>query len=282
MTVRDDELRLTTGAPDRVAYATGVLLDAQDFQAEQLYHRGRLARALSLLFGDGTVAGLEAVVAAGAPARLTVRAGLAIDRVGRLVEVPSDVCLSLDRWYAGQTAGTLDAAMHESAGGVVADVFVRFAVCERGLTPSFAAGPFDATDAVQPSRLRDGYEIRLLPRPEDDLDTRVPPPVWPPIADGTPAERQATLRAQVFGAWAARELGATADDDLRHQLPARPEHLANQDTTAVFLARVTIPAARAVAGQKPVRTGAAPTVRNDDRRFVYAPAALARLAGVVP
>jgi len=45
--------------PDRVNYVTGVLLGAEDFQAEQDYHRGRLARALAYAMGHGTLAGLE-------------------------------------------------------------------------------------------------------------------------------------------------------------------------------------------------------------------------------
>ena len=45
--------------PERAAYATGMLLDAQDFIDEQTYHRGRLARALAFLAGGGTLAGLE-------------------------------------------------------------------------------------------------------------------------------------------------------------------------------------------------------------------------------
>ena len=43
---------------ERPAYATGMLLDAQDFADEQAYHRGRLARALLFLAGSGTLAGL--------------------------------------------------------------------------------------------------------------------------------------------------------------------------------------------------------------------------------
>ena len=44
--------------PERAAYATGMLLDAQDFADEQTYHRGRLARALLFGVGSGTLAGL--------------------------------------------------------------------------------------------------------------------------------------------------------------------------------------------------------------------------------
>ena len=41
-------------APERVNYATGVLLQAEDFRDEQTYHRGRLATALRHLVGFGT------------------------------------------------------------------------------------------------------------------------------------------------------------------------------------------------------------------------------------
>ena len=47
--------------PERVNYATGVLLDATDFRDEQTYHRSRLARAFRYLVGFGTVAGLRVV-----------------------------------------------------------------------------------------------------------------------------------------------------------------------------------------------------------------------------
>ena len=46
-------------AAERPSYATGILLDAQDFTDEQTYHRGRLARALASLTGGGTLAGLR-------------------------------------------------------------------------------------------------------------------------------------------------------------------------------------------------------------------------------
>ena len=42
---RIDPLKAKQQPPDRVFYATGVLLDAEDFSAEQTYHRAQLARA---------------------------------------------------------------------------------------------------------------------------------------------------------------------------------------------------------------------------------------------
>ena len=47
MSTRTDPLMDAELRPDRLHFATGVMLDREDFQAEQLYHRGRLARALA-------------------------------------------------------------------------------------------------------------------------------------------------------------------------------------------------------------------------------------------
>jgi hypothetical protein len=47
----------------RVFYSTGRMLGVEDFQAEQDYHRGRLARALLALNGAGTVIGLNVATA---------------------------------------------------------------------------------------------------------------------------------------------------------------------------------------------------------------------------
>src|SRR5580704_5873316 len=49
----------TPPAPNRVYYSLGRMLGVEDFQADQDYHRGRLARALLQLCGTGTVAGLN-------------------------------------------------------------------------------------------------------------------------------------------------------------------------------------------------------------------------------
>src|SRR5262245_25949839 len=158
---------------DRPAFATGMLLDAQDFTDEQTYHRGRLARAMMLIAGGGTLAGLRVThqTAQAAtpttperPEEIRVEPGLAVDRLGRLVEVPRPCCLRVARWWQGTEADSLQQAAYTSftnllsaravtgvtlpARGVVADVYLRFAACPRGLTPAFAGGPFDALNAV--------------------------------------------------------------------------------------------------------------------------------------
>jgi hypothetical protein len=278
------------GVLDRVFYATGILLAADDFDAEQTYHRGRLARALGYLHGSGTVAGLRVVVAPalapgadpafpqGREEELRIEPGLAVDRLGRLIEMPRAACLRLDRWYQAEEVDRLRTALH--AGGVIVDVFLRYVTCDRGKTPAFAAGPFDALDAVQPSRLRDAYELTLVPRAEAS------PPLpetgalgAPPLPPGDVDARRAALHEAIFTGW--RE--GTDQWTDRGPAPLR-EHAAGQDPTALFLARLLLPATPApTVDERPLRTaGAVVSVDNESRRFVYSVVALARWLGITP
>lgn len=297
------------GWPDatRPHYATGMLLDASDFADEQTYHRNRLARALAFvsgagarrlpagldadnagaagLFAGGTLAGLRVrqVPAAGdAVEEVRVAPGLAIDRLGRLVELPRPVCLRLTRWFDAELMrddgddlrrAALDdaqrfASARLSADGpalparaVIADIFVRFVTCRQALTPAFASGPFDALDAVQTSRLRDAFEVHLVLRGDglDDDFNGLPQPDRD-FSALTPAERRDALHDAVLDGWPdiAGNSGAAGE------LPAPPGHPPGLDATAVFLARVFVPVA---AGDPPARSGDA-IVDNGGRRVL--------------
>jgi len=298
---RVDPLKARQQPPDRLFYATGVLLDAEDFTAEQTYHRGQLARALAHLHGSGTAAGLRVTWAKASPdpnapdareEELRVEPGVAIDRLGRLVEVPRTACIRLNRWFdneGAQRADDLKQALYigaeaaevseeDGAGavvgtprvdGVVADLFIRFVVCERGKTPAFASGPFDALDAVEPSRLRDGYELKLLLRKERPLP--IPERIWPTDAK--------LLHKAIFDAWhnTTDRTEIQGQKDASDLNPLR-EHAEGQDTSFVFLARVVLPA-EAVLG-KPQRKADDVRIDNHLRPFVYTAAALARLTGL--
>jgi hypothetical protein len=260
-------------SPDRLYYAEGVLLGAADFSDEQNYHRGRLARALSFLAGSGTVAGLRVEYKGlqGANEEIVVHAGLAVDRLGRIIELPRDACIRLDNWYRTQTATDLTEGFHATNGGVIADVFIRFVECERGKTPAFAAGPFDATDYVTPSRLRDAYQLDLVIRKE--ANPALPKNSLPDLAaEQDPAKRRAALHQMIFDGWEAPE----RQRDQKGLVPLA-EHIKEQNTTAVFLARLVIPAA---AGNPPARTAQPVTVDNDSRAFAYSLGGVARWLGI--
>ncbi len=279
----------------RPAYATGILLDAQDFTAEQTYHRARLARALAFLAGGGTLAGLRVrhVPGSGSQAEeIQVDAGLAADRLGRLVEILRPACLRLARWFDALPADErtlssydnlsrfasqrlLDAATPLPARALVADVFVRFAACEVGLTPSFAQGPYDALNAVATASLRDAYELRLVARQSLALDNRgLPqPPGAPAVAGADPvARRNAMLDAVIVDGYGG--IGRPGGSGELGAVPGLPSGL---DGSAVFLARVFIPVDNAT---PPARTADAPLVDNWARRILPPVALLGQWAGL--
>jgi hypothetical protein len=291
---------------DRLRYEIGVLLDATDFSAEQSYHRGRLARALAYLHGFGTVAGLEVTQAPAIPLEqreLSVGAGLAVDQLGRLVEVPTDACIKLHRWYWQEGLALSDFSVFAAANynvspglpglppsGIVADLFLRFRACEHGKTPSFAVGPFDATDAVVAARLRDGYELQLVPRTAAYPPPPVPPSPFPsPAEEADPVTRWEELRKVIFRSWRGireHELAKLWNDTF---IPAAlltdstQSDLKMRDPAWVFLARVVIGATETLVTrgteQRYTLTGDV-TIDNGLRPFCLTTGALARWMGM--
>lgn len=286
---------------ERPAFATGLLLDAQDFTDEQTYHRGRLARALAFLAGGGTLAGLRVEYvppATGQVEEIRVQPGLAVDRLGRLVELLRPACIRLDVWFtamrAAQGGAQLTGAAYGNlarfisprfgtpaptlpANGVVADVYLRFGACPVGLSSSFATGPFDALNAVSTSRLRDAYELQLVPRAAlDDSYSGLPlPPAAAVLGNpaGSATDRRNALQDAVLSAYGGTgHVGGNGDFGRSAEQPT------GVDPSAVFLARVLIPVTVA-AGSPPVRSATAPLVDNFGRRFLPPAALFAQWAG---
>ncbi|MCM8612715.1 hypothetical protein [Accumulibacter sp.] len=291
----------------RPHYATGMLLDATDFADEQTYHRNRLARALAFasgagarrlppgsdpatagatgLFAGGTLAGLrvrQVPATATSVEEIRIAPGLAVDRLGRLVELPRAVCLRVERWFDGELqrdggdglrlAALDDPGRFASARlladgpalaprAVIADVFIRFVTCRQALTPAFASGPFDALDAVQTARLRDAWEVHLVLRGDglDDAFSGLPQQDRD-LSALTAGERRAALHDAVLDGWP--DLGASSAG--AGELAPPPGHPPGLDPTAVFLARVFLAVA---AGDPPQRDGDA-VVDNGGRRVL--------------
>src|SRR2546426_12146951 len=86
---RSDVVARAREARGRVFYATGVLLNAQHLDADRLDNHRGLARALAYLHGSGTLAGLEVTwerATGGRGERLVVKPGIALDRLGRIIQ----------------------------------------------------------------------------------------------------------------------------------------------------------------------------------------------------
>jgi hypothetical protein len=296
--------------PDRVHYDTGVLLDAEDFVDEQTYHRTRLARALAYLHGSGTVVGLgvsppQRLGSGPAPDwEVHVQPGLALDRYGRLIEVPERPwCLRINRWWnaladAANAEGRSALAAAFRGGAATVDVFLLHQACPRGITPSFAEGAMDATDATVPHRVRDGFRIVLAPRDVDPTDAAtLPGPRFAAPVGADPASRLQALKQLLLGGFdgslarpGERALPALGEPALSYRretplvLPPAAAGLAAErlSPAAVFLARLRIPATDNGPGNPPTpdffAMGAA-QVDNLSRSFVYPTDALALALG---
>lgn len=277
MTVRPD-IPLRQTAPERVAFANGILLDQADFAAEQAYHRGRLAMLTRYLLGIGTIAGLEVTITAGPPVEVRIAPGLGLDRTGRIIESPSLLCLRLDRWLderAKTVPSELGQAFRVGQGGapdhILADVFLGFRECEVAKRPALASGAFDALGAVVPLRLRDAVEATLVLRTEDNPP--LPDRGLEPVAGASPEARRAELDRR------KRQDGWLEDvwwTGLGGGLVPDQEHRDGQNPADIFLARLTIPA---LAGTPPTRDQSAlPTADNTPRRMAYGPADILALS----
>jgi len=272
-------------APKRVFYATGRMLGVEDFQAEQDYHRGRLARTLLQLCGTGTVSGLLVQTDGNADVKkleIQVTPGVAIDRVGRIIEVPRKVCIVLDKWLSqyvqswrsqrsGNAPGTPIIAdpnlgIHDGA-HLTVDVFITFIPCTRELTPCFAAqDDYDATDAFAPNRLLDSFAMQLVLRTDASPKTPVDP--WAGLGAQQPT--LASLRQFML----AGALGPSG---------APVEYPPQFDNSAVFLARILVPATAGTAGNPPAwnLTGlGSASIDNTSRLFLIPVSVLSRWNGL--
>ncbi len=240
--------------PLRVNYANGILLDEDDFKAEQAYFRGRLGRALAYLHGFGTVAGLEVSPLGSGDKKHTLKisAGLAVDRIGRLIELDVPYCLRAEEWFKTQLKNNrdqLESSYANSDAGdgnkaVVADLFIKFQVCGKGKTPSFGVGNADATDAFTDARLRDSAALELVLRTMPEIDKPAPTAPdkgLPEIDPANPLSFEQGLDAlrkfKLEQAWRETEIWNAVDV----RIIGGREHAAHQNGTELLLARIRFP-----------------------------------------
>jgi hypothetical protein len=195
---------------------------------------------------------------------IQVTPGIAIDRAGRILEVPRTVCIRLQPWLDQQSTSDLTTALH--GGNILIDVFAKFAACTRGATPCFATqDDYDATDAFSPNGLLDSFAMELVLR--SDATPGLPKDPWagvgafPPAPNPDPQVLKQAILDAAFGPAASTSEYPPKYDDL----------------TAVFLARIAVPAA---AGP-PLSTDVMHlSIDNFSRLFVIPPSLVARWAGL--
>jgi len=211
---------------------------------------------------------------------IEVTAGLAIDRVGRMIESPGTVCILLQPWLAGPSGP--DASTALQSGSILIDVFATFAPCTQGVTPCFGSDDYDATDAFSANRLLDSFSMQLVLR--DDTDPGLPQDSWTATGaietGGTTAPLLQGLQQDIL----LNNSGANTASPFALNGPMPPEYPPGFDASSVFLARIAIPPA-AFAGGTPnsdysnLNNPGAIVINNLARLFVYPPSLVARTIG---
>jgi hypothetical protein len=246
---------------------------------------GPLSPVWSTAIGSTTLDGSPPVQAwtcvGPSQSEVQVTAGLAIDRVGRMIEVPSTVCIRMALWLAGQASSDLNNAI--LAGNLWLDVFATFAPCTKGVTPCFATqDDYDATDAFSANRLLDSFAMRLVLRTDASSvasggSLPVPQDPWFPPAppSGGITGALAAIQQSILSA----NTGPAASLPFTSGGPVPPEIPGGVDPSSVFLARISMPATAGVGGQPPTYNLSGIQVANNLRLFVYPLSLVARSLG---
>jgi hypothetical protein len=162
----------------RVNYTLGLVLGVDEFQQDQLYHAAGRRWHNRLLHGYGTVWGLkvEAPQAGDQQPEIRVGAGVAVDPCGREICVPDTMCVKLGPWLTRHKASLQQIYGDAAPQGL--SIPVAVVLCHRECPDDAVPVPGEPCrsqeDAMQPSRIRETFELRLALR--DDAPWGSPPP----------------------------------------------------------------------------------------------------------
>jgi hypothetical protein len=198
---------------------------------------------------------------------IEVTPGVAVDRVGRIIDVPRTVCIRIQPWLANQSVSDLNSFL--SSGNIMVDVFATFVPCTQGVTPCFATqDDYSATDAFSPNRLLDSFAMQLVLR--TDATPRTPRDPWLPVgpmpSSAITEDIVKSLKLSILSA--------------KPSASAPIEYPPGFDQTSVFLARILIPVTAGDPGQPPKYDLNAISIDNLSRLFLYPASLAARSMGL--
>jgi hypothetical protein len=156
----------------RVNYTLGLVLGVDEFQQEQLYHRAGRWRHNQWLHGYGTVWGLQVTTPSPADSdpEIRVTEGAAVDPCGRDICVPDTMCVRLNAWLERHRD-----VLQRLYGNGPAVIPLAVVLCHRECPDDVVPVPGEPCrsqdDAMQPSRIRESFELRLALRDEAPWDS---------------------------------------------------------------------------------------------------------------
>jgi hypothetical protein len=244
---------------------------------------GPIVPVWSTAIGSTTLDGNPAISAwtCVGPAQLEIKvtSGMAVDRVGRMIEVPRTVCIRIQPWLANQPLADLNSFVTSGSGNVLIDVFATYVACTRGVTPCFGTqDDYSATDAFSANRMLDSFAMRLILRndsspalPKDPWDAAGAVPTGAITSDITKSLKQSILSANA---------GPGSTPPFADSGPTPAEIPPGYDASSVFLARISIPATAGASGEPPNFDLNSITIDNLSRLFLCPAALVARSIGL--
>lgn len=155
----------------RVKYTTGLVLGVDEFNQEQYYLLEKDRTHNRALHGYGTVNGLRVTVEPrdGRGLEVVVSPGMAVDRRGREICVPTTQCAQISAWLNRHRDD--DALQHLSPPGTVAlYVVLCYNECETDKVP-IPGGPCRSEqESIAASRIADGFKLSLQTSPPDQTE----------------------------------------------------------------------------------------------------------------
>ncbi len=244
---------------------------------------GPLLPVWSTAIGSTTLDGSPAIPAwtCVGPSQLEIEVspGMAVDRVGRMIEVPRTVCIRIQPWLANQALADLNSFLGGGSGNILVDVFATFVPCTQGVTPCFATqDDYSATDAFSANRMLDSFAMQLVLR--NDSNPQLPQDPWDaagavPTGAITP-DIAKSLKLNILNTNA----GPASTPPFAATGPTPAEIPPGFDASSVFLARVTIPATEGASGERPNFDLNGITIDNLSRLFLYPASLVARSIGL--
>jgi hypothetical protein len=257
--------------------------NVQILNGNATFNAGPLLPVWSTAIGSTTLDGSPAISAwtCVGPSQLEIEvtSGLAVDRVGRMIEVPATVCIRIQQWLANQPLAYLNSFLSGGSGNILVDVFATFVPCTQGVTPCFATqDDYSATDAFSANRMLDSFAMQLVLR--NDSSPKLPQDPWDaagaiPTGAITSAIAQ-TLKQSILGVSA----GPASTPPFAATGPTPAEIPPGFDASSVFLARISIPATEGASGEPPIYNLNGITIDNLSRLFLYPASLVARSIGL--
>ncbi|WP_420125856.1 hypothetical protein [Longimicrobium sp.] len=211
---------LQTDPSKRVNYTLGLVLGVDEFQQDQLYHAAGRRGHNRLLHGYGTVSGLAVgPVTQGADPEIQVDAGVAVDPAGREIHVPDRMCVKVNRWLDRHQEALRDLYGNTPSRPIPVAVVLCHRECPTDTVPVPGEPCRSQDDAMQPSRIRESFELKLMLR--DDAPWNAPLRVNPHGLDVYRLHHPEEQAVRAFGELLARVQSTTdplLDDHGRGEL----------------------------------------------------------------